>query len=309
MAQYNIHFWNKQVFIFVLGLFLLSFSIAQNTNLTDQEYSAQCLFDSAKLMNELAEEGFNIFRIDDSLSKSKTIYDSQILIEKQGMIGEYGYVMDSCGEIAVLYELAIQSRDDLRVFVGFYSEVTEEGMDTVKVDAVVAEIEKEINDERYEKVEPLIEKAYTEISNAQEEFGRLNRFYSATTRSVTVILREYGFYLVILLAILFVLYLAYRVRIRKIILNRKIANIRLRKKSLLGLMTKTQKEYFQTGTISESDYRLRSKNFANLIRDIDRQIPLLEEKLIKADESKKNNERVKEIAEEEKKGKRRKKSK
>ena len=48
-------------------------------------------------------------------------------------------------------------------------------------------------------------------------------------------------------------------------------------------MEKTQKEYFQKGNISEADYQLRSKNFATLVRDIDRELPLLEEKLIKVD--------------------------
>ena len=296
MAQDLLFFREKRSFVLLLGLFLLTFAVAQNTSLTDQEYSRQCLFDSEGLMNELKSEGFNVLRINDSISKSRVVYDSQVLIERQGKPGEYGFVIDTCEEVEVLHALAFKSRDDLGVFLGFYAEVVVEGMDTSGADSIVAEIEKEINDERYEKVAPLIEEAYIEISDAQEEFSRLNRFYSATSRSVVFVVKEYGFYLLILLAVLVVIYLAYRVRIRKIILNRKIANLRLRKKSLQNLMGKTQREYFQSATISESDYQLRSKNFANLIRDIDRQIPLLEEKLIKTDSDKKNNERIEEIS-------------
>ena len=55
-------------------------------------------------------------------------------------------------------------------------------------------------------------------------------------------------------------------------------------------MQKTQKEYFQKGSLSESGYQIRSKNFADLVRDIDRQIPLLEEKLIKANVSPRNKD-------------------
>ena len=41
----------------------------------------------------------------------------------------------------------------------------------------------------------------------------------------------------------------------------------------------TQKQYFEGGNLSESSYTIRTKSFAEMIRDIDRQIPLLQEKM------------------------------
>lgn len=288
----------RKVVILFLGLFLLAFVVAQETNFTDQEYSRQCLFDSNGFMDNLAQEGFSILRINDTLTKARIIYDSQVLAGRQGKAGEYGFVIDSCEEISVLHELAFKSRDDLRVFKEFLADTIVDGMNTESIDKIVAEIEKEIHDERYEKVEPLIEGAYAETSRVQEEYSRLSRFYTATTRNIVLLLKGYGVYLGSLLVVLFIFYLAYRVRIRKVIINRKIQNLRLRKKSIQNLMETTQKEYFQTGKISESDYNLRSKNFANLIRDIDRQIPLLEEKLIKVRNSNNSNDVEKDLREE-----------
>ena len=273
----------RKLLILLLGLFFLSLAFAQETNLTDQEFSRQCLDSSVGIMSSLESEGFNILRINDTLVKAQTIYDSQYLVERQGRDGEYSFVIDSCEEIEVLYELAIKARDDLGVFVGFYEETRSSGMNTTSVDLIIVEIEKEINDERYEKADPLIEQAYEEFSRVQEEYGRLNKFYAATSRSFTLLLKEYGYYTLSVLVVLILIYLAYRVRIKKLIVRHKINNLRLRKKSLKALMEKTQKEYFQKGNISEADYQLRSKNFATLVRDIDRELPLLEEKLIKVD--------------------------
>jgi hypothetical protein len=271
----------RRSLIFLFAVFLLFVVAAQETNLTDQEYSRRCLVTSEGFMNFLQQEGFNILRINDTLEEAQVIYDSQWIIERQGRDGKFDFVIDSCDEIEVLHDLAFQSRDDLQVFVSFFEEVIEERMNSESIDAIVLDIEKEINDERYERVEPLIMQAYEEVSNVQEEYSRLNKFYSSTARSFTLIFKEYGYYLGILLVILIVFYLAYRAKIRSVLINKKLQNLRLRKQSLKRIMEDTQKNYFQKGTISESDYQIRNKNFANLIRDIDRQIPLLEEKLIK----------------------------
>ena len=131
----------KKLFIMLSGLFLFSIVVAQETNLTDQEYSRQCLTESRTYMSSLAEEGFNTLRINDTLNKAQTIYDSQVLISRQGRSGEFGVVIDSCEEIKVLYELAFKSRDDIGVFEDFYSSTKEEGMNTESVDAIINQIE------------------------------------------------------------------------------------------------------------------------------------------------------------------------
>ena len=43
----------------------------------------------------------------------------------------------------------------------------------------------------------------------------------------------------------------------------------------------TQRDYFQYGKIPEGEYNIKTKRFAELVRDIDRQVPLLKEEIIK----------------------------
>jgi hypothetical protein len=47
-----------------------------------------------------------------------------------------------------------------------------------------------------------------------------------------------------------------------------------------------QKNYFQFGTLPEGEYNIKIKKYAELVRDIDRQIPLLQEEMAKLKMSK-----------------------
>ena len=48
-----------------------------------------------------------------------------------------------------------------------------------------------------------------------------------------------------------------------------------------------QKDYFQYGKIAEGEYNIKTKKFAELIRDIDRQVPLMQEELAKLNRTRK----------------------
>jgi hypothetical protein len=85
--------------------------------------------------------------------------------------------------------------------------------------------------------------------------------------------------MIISLTALLILFLVYRTSIYKMLVKRKIDDLSARKESLRRMIMKTQKDYFEGGSISESLYTIRTKSFAEMIRDIDRQIPLLQEKL------------------------------
>jgi len=55
--------------------------------------------------------------------------------------------------------------------------------------------------------------------------------------------------------------------------------LEIRKDSIRNLTAKTQQDYFEKQDLSEITYKTRITKYAELIRDINRQIPLLNEKL------------------------------
>ena len=287
-------FLMKKGLVFLIFLVLSSSLIfAEEENITDQEYSRLCLESSKDLMFELQQGGFNVLRVNDTLIDAQLIYNSQVSLERRGGSGKYDSVISSCELISSLSELAFRSIDDLKALNDFYLDTAEEGVIFDSVEVLIGKIEQEISNERYEKIEALIEETYEEISNSQEEYSRMNRFYVATTQNFLSFLRENLYAFLIFIGIISLAYISYHTRIKKYLLKRKLINLRLRKKSLKELIGQTQKDYFQTGNISDSDYQVRSKNFAELIRDIDRQVPLLEESLIKSKKKDNTNEKFK----------------
>ena len=96
--------------------------------------------------------------------------------------------------------------------------------------------------------------------------------------------------LVVLIALAILFTIFYRKKIAKYIIKRKIKHFETEKRILKQMTSEIQKSYFQEGKISEGAYNIRVKKFAELIRDIDRQIPLLQEELEKI-----VHERVKKI--------------
>jgi hypothetical protein len=148
---------------------------------------------------------------------------------------------------------------------------------------MVNEADQEMKNERYEKVEPLIDKTYTEIINLKSQQTTLNLFYETTTRSVGKIIYKNRYIILSVVLLLIVFFFIYKKAIYKWILQRKINNLELRKKTLKDLIMKTQREYFNEGSISEGTFNIKIKKLAELVRDIERQIPLLQEGLAKID--------------------------
>jgi len=62
-------------------------------------------------------------------------------------------------------------------------------------------------------------------------------------------------------------------------IERKIQRLELRKEKILDIIKDAQREYFQDGKMSEGIFNIKTKKLAELIRDIDRQIPMLRERL------------------------------
>jgi len=82
--------------------------------------------------------------------------------------------------------------------------------------------------------------------------------------------------------------------ISRILIRRKIAFSERRKVAIRNLIAKIQKEYFGQGKVGSKNYHIRMKKYGELIRDINRQIPLLREQLIiKSDEK---HQKVRRIA-------------
>jgi len=282
----------KRLIVLVILLFSVSFVLAEG-NLTSREIAGNCLNESYSVLNDIASYNLSLIRFNDTIVRAQDLYSAQVIIEGRKGKPNYELVISYCDQIKKLKQDAITAIDLYKVFLDFYNSTIEDSMDSSSIDSIIAQIDAEIAGERYDNVPRLIDQGYNEISSVKSEQTALVLAYRATTRGVGSFIKENWIMLVSLVALVLAFYLFYRTKISLWILQRQLKSLLLRKDTLKGLMSSTQKDYFQYGKIPETTYRMRIKNFGELVRDIDRQIPLLQKEIAKYSFEKKEYDKLK----------------
>jgi len=265
--------------VWILLVLVCSFCLtsAADVNMTQRQIAEQCLIESNQTIAELSVYNISLTRFNDGYSQAANLYEAQVIIESRKGKVNYESVIAYCNEIASLKQTAVEALDFYKVFLVFYSENIDANMNASSVDSIIKQIDGEIAGERYENVLPLIDKGYEEIATVKSEQTALALAYGVAAKGIGGFIKENWILLLSLIAFAIVLYLLYRVRIAIWVLNRKLNSLLLRKDTLKRLMSEAQKDYFQYGKIPESEYRIKIKNFGELVRDIDRQIPLIQQ--------------------------------
>lgn len=282
----------KNIFLmkFFLAFFLiLSISnvvLADETNLTAEQKSIVCIQSSKNILDELNAEGFSVVRINDTIKEAEIVLEIQQAQAAKGRSTDYSRVLALCEEVSQLRTFAFDMRDQINVLKDFF-EASSQGINTSEIDVLFLELEKEMENERYELIPDLIERTYDEISLAQSKATTLNVFYDATTRGIKRFFRERWLELLIGLIILAVLISIFKKPVQRKLLNRSLARVELRKKSLKDMIMENQDLYFNKGKISESVFTIKNKKLAELVRDMDRQISILKERLYALDHKQK----------------------
>jgi len=297
---------NKKRFIVLIGVinilfFLTFFSAQENANVSLESKAAECIQESLELYSELEESNFSILRINDSINEMKSLYEAQIILKEEKKENDFSLILPYCEEIRELRDNAFVSGDELLVLLQFYNDSLNEEMNTSSIDLIIDEIKREIFNERYEKISSLIDSGYEEIVNVKSEHTTLNLFYKTTTRGMKIFLEDNWIYILSVLGVLIFFILIYKAAISKWIIKRKIHYLEIKKQTIKGLIKTLQKNYFEKGTMSERDYTTKTEKFTELIRDLNRQIPLLREAFVKIERKIEKKKGIKTIKHEEKK--------
>jgi hypothetical protein len=289
ILEYN-HSYMRSINIFLIAIMVLisclvitSAAVKPSSlnNATYEKITSLCLNDSLKIKSELMAENFSILKVNDTLKQAQALYDSQIVLRETKKTFDFGIVISYCDEIKKIRQDAFVARDQYLALLQFYNDQKAPGMNTSSIDSMLSEINLTMSEERYEEVLPMIDKANNEIIKVTSEYTALNVFLDYTTQSIGKFLAKNWKILAIIFSFFLILFLIYRIKILRWLVQRKIENLKIRKNTIKELIMKTQKAYFQSGTIPETEYNIKTKKFAEFIRDIDRQVPLLQEQFVK----------------------------
>ncbi|MBI5229627.1 hypothetical protein HY991_05935 [Candidatus Micrarchaeota archaeon] len=228
-------------------------------------------------LREMTKNGLPATRYSDNIAIARQMYEAQLALEGAGGKPDYSIVLDKINELKVLKQMAFRALDELKVLNATINQTS--GVDLAPVLELYSKAREEFKSERYEESLALVDKAYKKISELEATQTKIKAIYEATYRNLEYFLKEnWREVAVSLAALAAVIALTYN-RIICWRLEKAIHALEGRKNVVRKLIAETQKDYFENNKVSESTYHIRTKKYAELIRDINRQIPLLKEEL------------------------------
>ena len=230
-----------------------------------------------KDMEEMMNKDIPVTRYNDTLILTKQMYEAQLSLENTSKGPDYSLVQKKIEELKEIKQNAFTASDELKALEIIISQI--KGIDLAPILEIHREARNEFYSERYEECLELIDKTYEKMSELEALQTKLRAFYEATSRSFINFIKEQWIKICFgLSGALFAFALTYN-RSMSWAIKRMIEDLENRRESIKGLIKETQKAFFQDGSISESTYHIRIKKYAEMIRDINRQIPLLKEEL------------------------------
>jgi len=268
-------------------------SLEYSKGTTNESINTSHLIDNAgSCIDEMVSRGIGINRVGEILNETLSDYSGQVALESQGKQGNYKSIDSKISEVCAIKGTAFKAYDELIVFNESYSDATAQ-INLSEMNNEYNDVIKSFNEERFEDTLPLIDIAYSKLSEVQASQTTIKLFYAATTKNLKDFFMKNWKGLSIGTIAIFILLFIFWKNIRRYLLNRKLNNLSLRRKSIEGLIKRTQQAYFKTKSMSETEFRVKTNAFKDMIRSIDAKMPEIKGILAKVDAENLFNEQLK----------------
>ena len=280
----------KNVIIVVIFILLIasfaSFVYAQGEK-REKEVAYEAILAAKDHMSKMQAAGFSIKRVNDTILEAAILYEAQVALEEKTGSADYSKVIETANSVAEIRKEAFKVYDELSALSKRLEELSQSQNMSEAIE-IFNEAKKEFEDERYEQTREAIDSCYKKINELQATLARIKAIYEASTKTLAGFFARNYKTLAIIALILITIYFFFGKKIRCYFINRAIRKLEIEKQTLNNLIKKAQYEYFQKGVISEGTYSIRVSKFGELIRDLNRRIPLLN---VRIEEVKKRKER------------------
>ena len=267
------------VFVFFILVIFLFVSLTFSQNTYDPENLKESINSAEQQMFEMSKDNFSIVRYNDTLILAKQLYENQMNKFNNNMSYDFSLVNDKLKELDNIKNKAYRAKDELGALKNSIEQVKNTNMSSAW--DMYRQAKEEFNSERYEQTISIIQKTYDKISELQASETKLKAFYEATSRNIQTFLYDNWTKIVAGGLVVLIIGILAHNRIAIILRKRRIDYLKYRKKVIKNLISKSQKKYFEEGSIPEQTYRIRNDKYGELLRDINRQIPVLKEEISK----------------------------
>jgi hypothetical protein len=269
--------FRKYLLVFVF-LLLISFSFAQPKLSDEAKLYAQQILAANESIAKLQENNFSYVRYQDTLTLAQTFYSDQLTNEFNNVSADYSAVQQKLKELQEIESSAFLVSDELKALELTINQTPEINLSKVLEKYDLAK--QAFVSERYEESLDLIDETYEEISTQEAAVTRVKALYDIASRSIGNYFRMYWWQITMVFLSFILFFIISYIPFMTFLTNEKIKKLELRSKSIYHLISESQRDYFEKKHLSESTYRIRMKKYSELLRDINRQIPLLREELI-----------------------------
>lgn len=233
-------------------------------------------------IRQIREEGFATVRFIDEFVLVREIYSSAYLLADANKPTDLKLFYERIENLEKLLINAKEVRDELIALKKAISEV-DPNIDTNQVQVLYNEAEQEFNDQRYEFSMKKIDAAYEKIVELQGIEAKASAAYEAAQKNIVFFFENNWKTMLTIILIIIIVYLIFRKKIHLYYINNKIESIEFEINVLKNEIKKSQENYFISGSMTEEEYTIKAKMYAEKIRDLRGTLALYQEKKEKFD--------------------------
>lgn len=228
----------------------------------------------------MKDAGFPYIRSQDIYLTAMQWFEGQSALELADGTPDYRFVIEKVAEIKTIERESFSVNDDLRALAMRIQNATIE-VNRSEVLNMQAQARQEFLDSRFEEARRIVNNAYDKISELEAETTRSKTLAESARRNIETFLQENWQKIVAVFAVIIVIFLVFQKQIRRFLIEVKIHTLTMEKAVLDSMLKNLQKDYFESGKVNELSYHIKTKKFGDIVRNINRQIPLLKEELKK----------------------------
>ena len=252
-----------------------------NFTFSKQYFAAKTQLETAnQSIQKLIDAGYPYLRAQDSYLVAYQWLVGQAALEEQGQDYDYRFITEKADEIKQIERSSFTVGDDLRALAGRLSNISRDANLSEPL-SLMADAKKEFEDNRFEEAQRLATMSYDKAAKAEADAQRSKTLLESTRKNIEGFLAENWAKIAGAIAVLCIVFFIFQKQIRRFLLKSKMSAILAERAVLESMMKKMQTDYFDNGTLNEMSFHIKTKKFADMIRDINRQIPLIKEELKK----------------------------
>ncbi len=263
----------KAVIIYLAILLVGAVAVAQE-EVTWSE-SLQRLESARESVKEMRDAGIPDQRVTDLYEQVNATFYA----ENRSLTPDYSSVVEGARQIESIRQIAFRVHDNLQILNETVKELRREGLNTSEVEQHFHNARIEFRNERFEAAQDQIEETYNAISNARALSTRAAAFSEAARQNIVSFIDRNKWRLLVWTVVLALLGIFGYREVRAFLLFRRKQRLQKRKTVLEELIAESQREYFEEGGLPEETYKTRMDKYGEMIRDINRQLPIIKEEL------------------------------